>query len=132
MFTTSIAIMPSVTSTTGRNLTNVREQLRSGKTRGKNGSDLAADQITKLRLREAKLMTELAVAKEARNTERIERVNRHTAEVVAVDGNLTRSVIGEASNEILAAVRQEGGESRFAIETAHHALRDQADSFNIK
>lgn len=55
-------------------------------------------------------MDELAAAKAARTTERIERVNGHTSEVVALDGDLARTVIREASIEPLAAFRHQGGE----------------------
>ena len=93
--------MPDAHSKQSRALANVRLQLRTKKTRGKNPRVLTADELHALELKSARLQEEMA---EARHERAVARVNSHTTREAAQTREavsaqlepLTRLVVGES------------------------------------
>ena len=105
-----LLVMPDAHSKQSRALANVRLQLRTGHTRGKNPRPLTAEEVEALEQKAAQLQEEMA---DARHQRTVARINNHTTQeaestraVVRNEGQLTRQalqpltalVIGEDGN----------------------------------
>ena len=85
--------MPGVPSKMSRAIARVREQLKSGKTRGVNPRPLTADEIQALEQKAAQLQEEMA---EARHQRSVARINNHATQ----EAESTRSLLS-AGEQIL-------------------------------
>ena len=86
--------MPNVHTKESRELGNIKQQLRSGKTRSKNPRELTPDEVRAFELRRDALRLQM---KDAAGKRLMLRINSHTSAVVA-------SEVHGAKGEILAAV----------------------------